>query len=112
MGTRLNNMQQDDGSDYLYTDAYLTYMASHMRFLREHSSTIKVELDQGLVHKNMNDFYGLFMDMEIRYEDHQLLMMVNGYNDPLELTEEVETLLIPDGALVDSLKQLYRTSLI
>jgi hypothetical protein len=110
MGTKLNQMMADAGKAPRYTDEYLTFMSSHFKFIREHQTTVKAELDKKLVHKNVNDFYGLFMDMGVRYEDHQLLLLINGYKDPFELTEEVETLLFPAGQLIDSLKLLFKTT--
>jgi hypothetical protein len=110
MGSRLNELCKDIGNSTFFTEEYLTYITTHLKFIREHSSTQIHTVDNQLVHKNMSDFFGLFMDMGIRYEDHQLLMMVNGILDPLDLTEEFTTLILPDGDLIDRLKLLFRTT--
>lgn len=113
MGTTLNSLAADSGGNSdLYSDEYLTFMISHLKYIREHPDTSIEVLDQGLVHKNMNDFYGLFLDLKIRYEDHMLMLLINGFRDPLELTEDVETLIFPPSILIDRLKQLYRTTML
>lgn len=112
MGAKLNELSRDIGNSVFFTTEFITYISSHLKFIREHSSTTVMELDKGLIHKNMNDFYGLFMDMGIRYEDHQLVMLINSFTDPFSLTEEVESILMPSGNLVDTLKTLFRTVVI
>jgi hypothetical protein len=109
MGRRLNELCNDIGNADFFSENYLTYISTHMKFIREHATTSVMEIDEQLVHKNMNDFYGLFMDMGVRYEDHQLLMLINGFSDPMDLTAEVKTIVVPSGGLIDRLKLMYRT---
>lgn len=109
MGNRLNELCNDIGNAVYFSEGFLTYISTHLRFIREHGSTQVIDVDEQLVHKNMNDFYGLFMDMGIRYEDHQLLMLINGFLDPLDLTAAVKTFILPAGGLIDRLKLMYQT---
>ena len=110
MGSKLNSMMVAEGAAYIYTEDYKNYMAMHMKFIREAPSTQKVTLDPAAVHKNMNDFTGLFMDMGYKKEFHSALLQLNGYTHPNELTEDVETLLVPAVALIAQLNLLYQTS--
>lgn len=112
MGSYLNALAQPDGTDVIHSEEYITFMGSHLNFLRNNPSTAQMQLDPIYVHKNLNDYPGLFMDMGIRYEDHLLMMMVNDIQDPLTLTEDVTTLLVPDSSLVDRLKMMFQTTLV
>jgi hypothetical protein len=109
MGAKLNDLGRNTGSSVYNNSAYMNYMSSHLKWLREHVTTDTILLDKTVVHKNLNDFIGLFIDLGIRYEDHLIMMLVNNYLDPFGLTEEVETLLVPNNQVIDQLKLIFRT---
>lgn len=110
MGATLNQMMIDVGNDYTYEDNYITFFESHLKYLREAGSTVRITLDAPLVYKNRNDFYGLFQDMGFPMEDWNLYIRVNGFHHYTDLTEELTTLLIPSAQVIAGLKLLYRTS--
>ncbi len=110
MPSPLESALKNDGPAHLYTDAYYTFMASHVEYLRTARSTQLLELDARTVHANLYNYHGLFTELGIRYEDHQLLMMVNRIKGPLELTDDIRYLLVPDNTVVERLKNIFRTS--
>jgi hypothetical protein len=109
MGAKLNDLGRNTGSSVYNNSAYMNYISSHLKWLREHPTTGLIALDKKIIHKNLNDFIGLFIDIGIRYEDHLIMMLVNNYLDPFDLTEEVETLIVPNNQVVDQLKLIFRT---
>lgn len=109
MGTTLTNLMVKQTPSYMNTDDYMTFMLSHMKYLRELATTQTFILDQGLVYKNEGDFYGLFTDMGFQPENFNLYLWVNQFDSPTQLTVEVKSLLIPSDSAVSSLKMLFRT---
>ena len=109
MGDLLNNLMVKQMPAYQNTDAYMTFMLSHMKFIREHSTTQPVILDQGQVYKNDGDFYGLFTDMGYVQENFNLYLWVNQFDSPTQLSSDVVSLLIPSDSLINQLKLLFRT---
>jgi len=109
MGSTLTNLMVKQLPSYISTDAYMTFMLSHMKYLREHPSTQAIILDQGLVYKNEGDFYGLFTDLGYLPENFDLYLWINQFDSPTQLTAEVVSLLIPSDMLVNNLRLLFRT---
>lgn len=111
MTSPLLSMLQNDGPQYLYSDEYFTFIQSHVEYLRNHPGTSTVRLDPRDVENNIHNFHGLFRRLRIREEDHQLLMLVNRFTDPAQLTTDVKYLYVPDNTIVDRLKNIFRTTL-
>lgn len=110
MPSPLESSMKNDGAAHLYTDEYWSFMTSHVEYLRSHPSTQLLQLEKMTVEKHLNNFHGLFEELKIRFEDHQLMMMVNRFSDPLSLDHKVERLLVPDNVLVERLKNIFRTT--
>lgn len=110
MPSPLLSSLKDDGAAHLYTDEYYTFMASHVEYLRSHPATQLFELDKRMTQTHINNFHGFFTEIKVRYEDHQLLMMVNRFTDPLQLTRDVRTILVPDNLIIERLKNIFRTT--
>lgn len=109
MSQVLHSSMANMGSEFTYTENYRTFIESHLDYLRSHEESLEVMVDKGQVYKHLNDFASLFLEMGIPYEDHYLMLRLNGYTSNAELTMEVETLnTIPTQALT-MLKQLFRT---
>lgn len=112
MGKHFTSTARDEGEEIYYTDDYLTFISSHLRYITNHPSTRTVVVDPTYVHKNLHDFDGLMMDMGIRYEDIALMRVINNMANPLDLTEAFESMILPDNELIDQLKSLFRTTMI
>lgn len=112
MSSAIDRFFKQSGNDFIYTDEYHTFMASHIGYLRSPGVSYRFDVDPRAASKHHNNLHGLFTDAGVRYEDHQLLMMINGFTDPLEGTKDLEYLLIPNNIVVERLKSIYRTTLV
>lgn len=109
MSKTLNEAMISTGSDFTYTETYRTYIESHLNYLREQEEAFDVPLDKKQVYKHLNDFTSLFLEMGIPYEDHYVMLRLNGFTSVTELTMDIETLKVIPGQVLATLKQLFRT---
>lgn len=109
MGKMLHDTMASVGSEFTYTESYRTYIESHLNYLRSQDEAFEVLLDKGQVYKHLNDFSSLFLEMGIPYEDHYVMLRMNGFTSITELTMDVEVLKVIPGQALATLKQLFRT---
>lgn len=111
MATALDSYMVPAPDDYTLTIGYRTYIESLTKYLRENSGTKTVDIppETGFLYRF--DLTLFLLEQSVPLEDHYLILRMNGMTSVHEIDENLNTLLIPNLALVASLKQVYRTSL-
>jgi len=110
MGATLNAQLLNTGNKFCYTEAYHVYMESHLRYIRNHPSTQVFPLNVAMVHSDLYNFRGLFLDLGIKFEDHWLTLRLNEYTHDSELDDSVKSLLLPNENLIAGLKRMFQTT--
>lgn len=106
MSVLLEELMIEEGNSIFHTPEYMLYIRSHLLYLKANSG--RVELDAGLVYKFEYNFYSLLVELKYPFEDFVVLLIVNGFNDPIEMTKDFRSLLVPAPEVVSRLKSLYR----
>jgi hypothetical protein len=105
MSTLLDNLAIDAGNSAYHGEDFLLYIRSHLLYLKDYS--VPVPLDKGLVYKFEYNLYSLLVEMKYAFEDFPIIMIVNGFTSPEEMTRDFTTMLIPDPQVVAQLKTLF-----
>lgn len=106
MSALLEGLMIEEGNSIFHTPEYMLYIRSHLLYLKANSA--RVELDAGLVYKFEYNFYSLLVELKYPFEDFVILLIVNGFNDPIEMTKDFRSLLVPGPEIISRLKSLYR----
>lgn len=96
---------------FTLTDDYNIYIESLIVYLKEHPSTTSVAVVSEVGYLYRFDLTSFLLDNGIALEDHRLIMRVNGIVSATDIDETTTSLLIPNQALIDRLKSVYRTRL-
>lgn len=109
MTMSINQLATPSGPDVYYTHGLHVEFESQMKYLREHSETVMVELNPNDVYRFEFDFFGLLDQLGVKRQYHWVIMRVNDFNAPNELTQETTHLLMPSESLLTNIQKLYST---
>lgn len=98
------------GPAVYYDPLFRVVLESYMKFLRVDASTEIVTLEPQLAYKYENDLFGLLAELLVPHHYHWIVMRLNDFNSPLELTQDMTELLIPSDGLINNIQKVYLTS--
>lgn len=107
MSALLDTLALQAGNSVFHTEEFMYYISTHLKYLRENGAS-QVAVDKGLVNKFEYNFFSLLVELKMDFEDFMVLLLMNGFTDPSEMTGEFQLLTLPDPEALKTLKQLYR----
>lgn len=97
-------------SSVFYEQGFRILLEDHISYLKDLSSTRKIDISNHNAYKYQGDLDGLLTEMNIRPELHFIIMRLNGFTSPQEYSPEKSmTLLIPDSKEIERIRSTYKT---
>lgn len=105
-------------SDLIYTSSSNPFYDQHFRnMLDPHIHWLKtagnVRHDVVVPHTHMGafigDFYAILQELGVAAKYHRIVMLVNGFTNPIQYSGQLEKITIPDTAQMDRLLLIYNT---
>lgn len=106
MSNALTSQMVNFGSTVYHTDEFFAFVKTHEQIIKE--SSVSTPLDIGVVHKLEYNFVSLLIELRYPLENLAFFMIANDLIDPTDMTIEMVSMNLPDEALMDRLKDLYR----
>lgn len=106
----INSLSVGESHSYYYTNEIKALLESHVEFLKNHRETRIVQVAPHLIYKYEGDFYGLLLTLKIPPEYHWIIMRMNDYTSPTELSENKMAFLQPGFNVIDQIINMHRTS--
>lgn len=111
MGQRIDARAISAGDTFYYSDAFKTFVETHLTFLRDHPTTEQLVIEPETAHLYQYDLNMFLLSRGVRFNEHYLIMRVNNMSGAHQFTPETTRLLIPNEAIVAELVRLFRTSI-
>ncbi len=107
MSTLLEGLMISGGNSIYHSAEYMRYIDNHVNYLKQNGGAV-VDVDPGLVHKFEYNFFSLLVELKYEFEDFVVLLIVNGFKSPTDMTREFRQLIVPNPEVLTNLKQLFR----
>ncbi len=107
MSALLDTLAIQAGNSVFHTEEFMYYISTHLKYLRENGAS-QVAVEKGLVSKFEYNFFSLLIELNYDFEDFMVLLLMNGFTDPTEMTREFSLLVLPNQEVLRNLKQLYQ----
>ena len=86
----------------------MTYIESHMFWLRMDGNSTTLPVDEFLAYKNSGDLYAYLLEIGIPKMSWWTTMRLNEMNSPLEFNERLRIIRIPNNDVLSGLLTIYR----
>jgi hypothetical protein len=93
------------GPDIYYDDTFRRVLEDHMTYLRNLSTTTKIDVEPIDVIRYQADFYGLLTKLGIQLHMQWIILRMTGLTSPSKIPEDLEFVLVPDESEISRLKQ-------
>lgn len=110
MAMPIEQLLIDTGAAIYYDAAFRRVMETHMGLLRNLASTQLIAIEPQLAYKYEFDFYGLLQERGVAEHLHWVILRLNDMSDPREFKVTMDRFLVPDPAVVDSIRRLHMTT--
>lgn len=107
---QIDSLLTDPGPQIYYDDAFRNVLEDYMGVLRVSSSTSAIAIDPKDAYKYEFDLFGLLRMNSIPDYIHWTVMRMNGFTSPLEITRDLQALLIPDTAMLEKIRQSHMSA--
>lgn len=107
MANDIYNLMIQNGPPIYYDEKFRTVLETHLSYLRTHPSTAVFELDPHDAYKHEGDFFGLLLAMNQPAHLHWIIMRVNFFTSPTEMTQDFLKLMIPANDVIENIRRLY-----
>lgn len=105
---KLLNQLQPAGAAAYYSTKWLGIVMSNLKYLREHRTTTRVEVQLDVQHRYFNDPLTMFNYLKLPLHLHMTTMLVNGWQKPEDFNSPVAFIYVLSTDTVEKLKQLSR----
>lgn len=105
MSASINSMMVNAGNTIYHSPEFLTYAHAHKALLLQGS--VSVPLDPGIVHVFEYNFVSLLIELGYPVENLIIMMIVNGFTCPTQMTKEFKNLIVPNPDMVSTIKRMF-----
>lgn len=106
----VDNLMNDSGPLDYYDPSFRQVLEDHLSYLRNHPTTVMVNVEPARAYKFEFDLFSLLGVYTIPVHFHWLTMRMNKMVMPSEATKELRSLLVPDFAVVERIRQAHVTT--
>lgn len=92
----LKTMLVDPNASLYYDSHFRQVIEDHLSTLRGSVNTRTVTIKPDVAVQNEFDFYGLLQSLAIPHQLHWIIMRLNNFHSPVEMSRDVQNILIPD----------------
>lgn len=110
MALPVESLMIDPGDDVHYSSAWTTVIEAHLRYLINHPSTVKINVDPQAAYKYEFDLWGLLTSLNYPMYLHRIVMRMNDMVSPTDFTADHRTLLIPAQETIASIRNVFATT--
>jgi len=97
------------GNIAFYTPEFRHNLELHLDYLRANAPMIPVAITEQLAYKYEGDLYGAMAELGIRNHMQWIVMRLNGFTSPTQLTSNAGTLMVPEEAPISRLLNMLNT---
>lgn len=106
----IHSLMRSSGPSVYYSAEFRRMIESHLLFLQTHPDNQLIALEPHMVYKYEHDLFGLLGELNVPPQYHWIIMRMNGFTNPIDLTQETETLLLPSLSLISNLQKVHSTT--
>jgi hypothetical protein len=99
-----------DGPAVYYEANLRVVLEDHLTFLRQHPSTVQLNVTEGDAYRFEYDLYGFLRRFGVTGQVHWLVMRMNHMTDPSEFGPQYTELLVPSEQTVGQIVQSHQTT--
>lgn len=106
----IHSLMRSSGPSVYYSEEFRRMIESHLLFLQTHPDTQQIALEPHMVYKYEHDLFGLLGELNVPPQYHWIIMRMNGFTNPIDLTQETEILLLPSLSVINNLQKVHSTT--
>lgn len=99
----IQQMGQRPSSPGYYSTKWRITLENHLNYLRMHPQTKTYKTTELKAYHSRWDLHSLLTERGIPEKYFWVIMRVNGFKNPTEFHEDVESILIPDDGIIEDL---------
>lgn len=107
---KIDKLMLKYGPDVYYEKAFMDTLEAHMEYLRNSPKTQSISVDSHKAVIYEGDLYGYLLEERIQPQYFWTIMRMNNFYSPHEFGPTTESLVIPNFADVDILRQTQKIS--
>lgn len=100
----------DSKSAAFFQKDFSSVLDSHLEYLKTAGQTRVENVDVRYIGQYIGDFYAVLSDLKIAPKYHRIVMLLNGFTNPINYDGKLRQIFIPDTTEIDSLLQIYNTA--
>lgn len=106
----INSLAASEAAAFYYSREIKNMLESHVEFLKAHPETRIVPVAPNITYKYEGDFYGLLTTLKIPMQYHWIILRMNDFSSPTEMSENKIAFIQPSFNVVDQIINMYRTA--
>lgn len=97
-------------SNPFYNEDFRRVLDPHLEYLKTAGNVRKdVVINNDYAGQFKGDFYAILMNMNIVPKYHRIIMLANGFTNPIQYDGQIDRILIPDTDIMDNILMVYNT---
>lgn len=93
----------------MFDPKFKNTLEQHMEYLKTAGTYRDVIIDNKYKGKYSGDFYAVLSDLGLPAKYHYITMLLNGLTNPIQFTNQFNTVFIPDTNIIDRILSVYNT---
>jgi len=106
MALSIQSLAKQRGEDVYYNDKYRIMIGQHIEQLRTSTDSQEIAVSEQSANRQLGDFYGLLLELDVLPKYHWIVMAVNGLKQPNEYDGN-NTIIMPSVNEIDRLTQVF-----
>lgn len=104
------NLIYNSSSYPFYDENFRLMLDPHMHWLKT-AGNVQPAVPVPTSHMGtfIGDFYAILQKLDIPAKYHRIILLMNGYTNPIQYDGTKETILIPDTDIMDEILMVYNT---
>lgn len=107
---KINSLSVRSAPAVYYHPLFRIEIEKHVEWLRSHSTTTVITLNERDVYRYQSDFYSLLYTLNIPVELHWIILRMNHFTNPSEIPDTITTLYIPNANLISQMVETFKTA--
>lgn len=93
----------------MFDPKFKNTLEQHLEYLKTAGTYRDVIIDNKYKGKYYGDFYAVLSDLGLPAKYHYITMLLNGLTNPIQFTNQFNTVFIPDTNIIDQILSVYNT---
>lgn len=105
----IDRLATQDGNQIYYDPTFRTILEDHLTFIRNSNEITTINIEPAMAYKYEGDLFGLLFNYGITFEQHWIIMRLNGFTNPNQNKSTLLSLITPSRAIVERIRAVYMT---